>query len=118
MMIAHAQYFDDYYWMMIATIAGYAGISRREIEQLSEFEAYRSRYEKMLLAILRGGVRSGEFRDIDVDSIARSILQLLNITRWYRPGGSKSAADFAAESFDLVYRSLVAREVEVPSIKK
>ena len=87
-------------------------------EQLSEFEAYRSRYEKMLLAILRGGVRSGEFRDIDVDSIARSILQLLNITRWYRPGGSKSAADFAAESFDLVYRSLVAREVEVPSIKK
>ena len=118
MMIAHAEYFDDNYWMMIATIAGYGGITRREIEHLKEFEAYRSRYEKMLLAILRGGVRNGEFSDIDIDSVARSILQLLNITRWYRPGGSKNAADFAAESFDLVYRSLVAHDVEVPTIKK
>ena len=115
MMLAHARYFDTNYWMMIATIAGYGGITRREIEHLDEFEAYRSRYEKLLLAILRGGTKSGEFRDIDAHSIARSILQLLNITRWYRPDGQKTAADFAAESFDLVYRSLVPHAVDIPS---
>lgn len=115
MMLAHAKYFDDNYWMMIATIAGYGGITRREIEHLDEFEAYRSRYEKMLLALLRGGVRTKEFRDIDVASLARSILQLLNITRWYRPDGTKSAVDFANESFDLVYRSLVVQDIDIPS---
>ena len=115
MMLAHAKYFDDNYWMMIATIAGYGGITRREIEHLDEFEAYRSRYEKMLLALLRGGVRTKEFRDIDVASLARSILQLLNITRWFRHDGSKSAVDFANESFDLVYRSLVVQDIDIPS---
>lgn len=108
MMLAHAGYFDDHYWMMNATIAGYGGIARREIEHLTEFEGYRQRYEKLLQDILRGGTRSGEFRPMDVRAVSRSIFQLLNITRWYRPDGTKRAADFAAESYDLIYRSLAA----------
>ena len=111
MMTAHADYYDQNYWMMNATIAGYGGTTRREIEHITEFEAYRQRYEKLLLGILRGGVSNGEFRKVDIKSTARSILQLLNITRWYRPGGSKSAIDIAAENFDLIYRSLVNTNV-------
>lgn len=108
MMHAHAEYFDQHYWMMNATIAGYGGIARRDIEQLDEFEAHRVRYEKLLLGILRGGMRSGEFRELNPKAVARSIFQLLNITRWYRPDGSRRAVDFAAENYELIYRSLTA----------
>ena len=118
MMTAHARYYEDNYWMMNAVIVGYGGTSRREIEHISEFEAYRQRYEKLLLTILRGGVKSGEFRKVDVKSTARSILQLLNITRWYQPGGSKRAVDIAAENFDLIYRSLVDTNVNPLLINK
>ncbi len=116
MMRRHAAYFDDQYWMMNATIAGYAGIARRDIQGLQEFEAHRLRYEKLLHGILRAGVRSGEFRTLDIKSVARSILQLLNITRWYQPGGAKSAVDFAEENFDLVYRSLLAPGAREPNL--
>ena len=34
MMRRHAAYFDDQYWMMNATIAGYAGIARRDIQAM------------------------------------------------------------------------------------
>ncbi|MGR8950007.1 MAG: hypothetical protein ACU84Q_18340, partial [Gammaproteobacteria bacterium] len=111
MMTAHAQYYDDNYWMMNAIIAGYGGTTRREIENIAEFEAYRQRYEELLLSILRGGVDAGEFRKLDVKSTARSILQLLNITRWYRPDGAKRAVEIACENFDLIYKSLVDTDV-------
>ena len=108
LMLAHAEYFDRYYWMVNATIAGYGGITRREIEQLEEFEACRLDYEKLLMSIIREGVKQGRFRTIDPKSVARSVFQLLNITRWYRPDGKKNAQDFARENYELIAAAIAA----------
>lgn len=106
LMIAHAAYFEQNYWLVNATIAGYGGITRRELERIEEIDAFRTKYEKLLHRVLHAGIGSGEFRDIDVRAMSRSIYQLLNITRWYRPGGAKSATDIAGENYELLFRGL------------
>jgi AcrR family transcriptional regulator len=106
LMLAHAAYFEQNYWLVNATIAGYGGITRRELERIEEIDAFRTRYEKLLHRVLRAGVAGGEFHDIDVPATGRSIYQLLNITRWYRPGGDKSATDIAGENYALLFRGL------------
>lgn len=108
LMLAHADYFEQNYWLVNATIFGYAGTSRRDIERLEELESYRNSNTELLINILAGGVSAGEFRDIDPRSTARSIYQLLNITRWYRPGGKKTAADFAEANYQILMRGLGA----------
>jgi len=108
LMLAHAEYFDRNYWLVNATIVGYGGMTRRELERIDEIDAFRNRYEKLLHGVIRGGIRSGEFRNVDVRATGRSIFQLLNITRWYRPGGSKNATGIAADNFELVFGGLAA----------
>ena len=106
LMLAHAAYFEQNYWLVNATIAGYGGITRRELERIEDIDAFRMNYEKLLHRILRAGVTSGEFHDIDIPATGRSVYQLLNITRWYRPGGEKSATDIAGENYVLLCRGL------------
>lgn len=112
LMIAHATYFEQNYWLVNATIAGYGGITRRELERIEEIDAFRTKYEKLLHRVLRAGVASGEFHQLDVRATGRSVFQLLNITRWYRPGGSKSATDIAAENYELLFRGLSRRSAD------
>lgn len=109
LMIAHATYFEQNYWLVNATIAGYGGITRRELERIEEIDAFRTKYEKLLHRVLRAGVASGEFHQLDVRATGRSVYQLLNITRWYRPGGNKRATDIAAENYELLFRGLSRR---------
>ena len=108
LMVAHADHFDSNYWLVNATISAYAGITRREIERIEEFERLRRKNLKVLLGVLRGGIKSGEFREFDCHSMARSIYQLLNITRWYRPGGKRNAVEFARDNYELVIGGLRA----------
>ena len=108
LMVAHAEYFESHYWLMSATIAGYAGITRREIERLDEFEGHRNSYERFVHRVLRAGMKSGEFRQSDVKATTRAIFQLLNMTRWFRPDGKKPATDFARENFALLSGGLLA----------
>jgi len=107
-MIAHAEYFDSSYWMNVAGSTGYGGISRRELTRLDEIEDYRNKYEKLLSRIIRRGVQNGEFRKVNVKATVRAVYQLLNIMRWYRPGGGKCAADIAAENYELISGGLRA----------
>lgn len=109
LMIANGDYFERNYWIVNATIAGYGGITRRELLRIDEIEDYRARYEKLIHRVLRNGIKCGEFRTINVAATTRSIFQLLNITRWYRPGGKKTAVDFAAENFELVIGGVITR---------
>ena len=109
LMLAHAEYFDSKYWLVNATIAGYGGITRRELERIDEIEAFRNKYEKMLHRVPSSGIHSGEFRNLDVKATGRSIFQLLNITRWYRLGGKKNATDIAKENFKLIIDALSAK---------
>ena len=106
LMCAHAQHFENNYWLVNATIAAYGGISRRELEQLNDFEDYRRKYEKLVNTVIRGGIKKHEFRTVDVKETTRSIFQLLNITRWYRPGGARTAVDIASANFDLIIGGL------------
>lgn len=106
LMIAHAAYFEQNYWLVNATIAGYGGITRRELERIEEIDAFRTKYEQLLHRILHAGVASGEFHAVDIPATGRSVYQLLNITRWYRPGGAKSATDIAGENYALLFRGL------------
>lgn len=108
LMLAHADNFDQNYWLIIATINGYAGIARREIECLEAFERYRNGYARLLEQILKRGVKSGEFRKLDIQQTSRSVFQLLNITRWYRPEGKKKARDFARDNYALLIGGLSA----------
>lgn len=102
LMLAHAEYFESNYWMMAAGVIGYGGIARRELTRLDEIQRYRAAYEKLLLSIIRQGIRSGEFRNLDVKATALAVFQLLNVTYWYRPGGKRSAVEFAADNYALL----------------
>lgn len=106
LMTSHAAYFEEHYWMINATISGYGGIARRELERIEEIDEGRDKYQALLQQILTEGIKNGEFNDVDVDLMGRSIFQLLNITRWYRPGGKKNAVDIALDNFELVIGGL------------
>ena len=108
LMIAHAAYFEQNYWLVNATIAGYGGITRRELERIDEIELFRDRYGQLVHGVLVGGIKAGEFKPVDVKATTRSIFQLLNITRWYRPGGEQKARDIASNNFDLIFGGLAA----------
>lgn len=109
-MRAHAEYFDSNYWMMVAGTMGYGGIARRELIRKDEIQQYRSEYEKLLSGIIRHGIRTGEFRRVDVKATTLAVYQLLNITYWYRPGGSGTAVDFAMKNYELVRRGIERRK--------
>lgn len=106
-MAAHAEHFERNYWIVSATILGYGGIARRDIERLDEFESLRNKNESILVRLLRNGVLYGEFKSMEVKLVAMSIYQLLNISRWYRPGGTHTAVEIARKNYHLVAKSLL-----------
>lgn len=60
----------------------------------------RDRYERIFRAMFEEGIASGVFLAQDADLAAKAILGMCNsVVRWYRPGGSHTpeqiAADFA-----------------------
>ena len=111
-MIAHAEYFESHFWLVSATIVGYAGIARRELEHVEEFETCRMRYEQLLQRILLAGIRLGIFKTVDTKLTSLSIFQLLNISRWYRPGRVLGAVEIAARNFELITGGLRAGDPE------
>ena len=106
LMLAHAEFFEANYCKLVAGDIGYGGVSRQHLTNLHEVETFRSKYKNLLLAILRRGVKRGEFRDIDVKSTMLAIYSMLNMGRWYRPDGPRRATYFAAEYFRLVHAGL------------
>ena len=52
-MVAHAEYFEANYWMMVAGMTAYGGITRRELSKIDEIDGYRGDYERIIAAILR-----------------------------------------------------------------
>jgi len=109
LMQSHAEYFENNYWIVNATIAGYGGIARRELERIEEIDRCRDNYRDLLHQILSEGRDNGELRQLDIEAVGRSVFQLLNITRWYRPGGEKNAVDIASENFELIIGGLAAK---------
>ena len=50
--LSHAQYFDENFWMVSATIVGYGGVARRDMSERESFEMFRMKYLDMLKKIL------------------------------------------------------------------
>ena len=98
---AHARFFEDNFWAFTAMLIGFGGI--RHLNQRARAVYLRDQYEDVLRRILRDGVREGQFREIDPIVAGRAVLSVLNwMARWFKPGGSKRAQEFAREYADLL----------------
>ena len=77
--------------------------------KLSRIIAKRDAYEACLRRILAAGVRSGEFRRVDVKLASLALLGAINWTiKWYRPGGPRDAATIARAFSDVMIHGLEA----------
>ena len=71
-------------------------------ERAEQFRTRRREYERRIEAVLRAGVDSGEFRDVDPWLTARAWLGMHNYTYlWLKAGGRVSARDVAKPFADI-----------------
>jgi len=107
-MRAHARFFEANYAAFVTLLHGVSGLSR----QVSEQErVVRDRYEAMLRSALREAHNKGELQVVDVPATAIAVLSMMNwMSRWYKPGGSRRAEDFATEFFILIHDGLRPRQ--------
>ncbi len=78
-------------------------------ERAEQFRTRRREYERRIEAVLRAGVESGEFRDVEPWLTARAWLGMHNYTYlWLKAGGSVSARDVAKPFADIFIRGIGA----------
>jgi hypothetical protein len=69
--------------------------------------SYRREYERRVEAVLRAGVGSGEFRDLDPRLTALAWLGMHNYTYlWLKAGGRLSARDVAKPFAEIFFRGI------------
>lgn len=73
----------------------------------TQFDERRRAYEERIEAVLRAGVRSGEFRDLDPWLTARAWLGMHNYTYlWLKPGGQLEAGSVAKPFAEIFMRGI------------
>jgi AcrR family transcriptional regulator len=76
-------------------------------ERAARFRTRRREYERHVENVLRAGVETGEFRDVDPWLTARAWLGMHNYTYlWLKPGGAVSARDVAKPFADIFLRGI------------
>jgi AcrR family transcriptional regulator len=107
-MTAHADYFEANYWAFMTMLVGFGGI--RSPVRRGPVVGRRDRYEALLRQILADGIASGDFRPVDVATVSRAVLSLLNwMARWFDPEGSERASDLALRYVELLLDGIGAR---------
>jgi AcrR family transcriptional regulator len=82
--------YPDHVWVFLHEFPALTG------ERAAAFRERRRDYERQVESVLRTGVESGEFRDLDPWLTARAWLGMHNYTYlWLRAGGRLSARDVA-----------------------
>ena len=82
--------YPDHVWVFLHEFPALTG------ERAATFRERRQEYERRVEAVLRAGVESGEFRDLDPWLTARAWLGMHNYTYlWLRPGQRLTARDVA-----------------------
>ena len=82
--------YPDHVWVFLHEFPALTG------ERAAAFRERRRDYERQVESVLRSGVESGEFRDLDPWLTARAWLGMHNYTYlWLRAGGRLSARDVA-----------------------
>jgi AcrR family transcriptional regulator len=78
--------YPDHVWVFLHEFPALTG------ERAERFRQRRRQYERQVEAVLKAGVRSGEFRKLDPWLTARAWLGMHNYTYlWLKPGGRLSA---------------------------
>lgn len=104
-MVATAGFFAQHRAAWIA--ASNAFWTDRNRQQVDERMVRRHRFEQRLRQLIREGVESGEFRDVDPADAGRLILSAINwMHRWFDPQKEVSAEEFAARFADLVLNGM------------
>jgi AcrR family transcriptional regulator len=88
--------YPDHVWVFLHEFPALTG------EYAQQFRQRRRAYEERVEVILRAGIASGDFRDVDPRLTARAWLGLHNYTYlWLRPNGRLSAHDVARAFADI-----------------
>jgi AcrR family transcriptional regulator len=103
---AHAQHISENAPFYFAAALGYNELTDPVVK--ARVQRMRDTYEEMLRGIVRDGIESGEFRELDVKLAARAIISCLNwMARWWRPDGPDSAETIASEYVRLIIRGFL-----------
>jgi AcrR family transcriptional regulator len=92
----------DHVWVFLHEFPALTG------ERATMFRKRRGEYEKRVEAVLRAGVDSGDFREVDPWLTARAWFGMHNYTYlWLKPGGRLTAKD-VAEPFAAIFMQGIA----------
>ena len=93
--------YPDHVWVFLHEFPALTG------ERAAQFRDRRGEYEQRVEAVLRAGVESGEFRDLDPWLTARAWLGMHNYTYlWLKAGGRLSARDVAKPFAEIFMRGI------------
>ena len=99
--------YPDHVWVFLHEFPALTG------DRAAQFRERRREYERQVEAVLRAGVDSGEFRDIDPWLTALAWLGMHNYTYlWLKAGGRLSARDVAKPFADIFIRGIANRTDE------
>jgi AcrR family transcriptional regulator len=99
--------YPDHVWVFLHEFPALTG------ERAERFRRRRREYERRVEDVLRAGVASGEFRNIDPWVTARAWLGMHNYTYlWLRPGGRLSARDVAKPFAEIFLHGIGAQGAE------
>lgn len=104
-MVATASFFSQHRAAWIA--ASNAFWSERNQHRQDERLARRKAFENRLRELIREGVASGEFRDVDPADAGRLILSGVNwMHRWYDPAKTHTAEEIVERYADIVLNGI------------
>lgn len=93
--------YPDHVWVFLHEFPALTG------ERATAFRKRRQQYERRVEDVLRAGVESGEFRELDPWLTARAWLGMHNYTYlWLKPGHRLSARDVAKPFADIFIRGI------------
>jgi TetR/AcrR family transcriptional regulator, cholesterol catabolism regulator len=93
--------YPDHVWVFLHEFPALTG------ERAEQFRGRRRKYEQQVEGVLRAGVDSGEFRDIDPWLTARAWLGMHNYTYlWLKKGGRLSARAVAKPFAEIFMRGI------------
>jgi AcrR family transcriptional regulator len=93
--------YPDHVWVFLHEFPALTG------ERAAQFRDRRENYERRVEAVLRAGVESGEFRDLDPWLTTRAWLGMHNYTYlWLKAGGRLSARDVAKPFAEIFMRGI------------
>jgi TetR/AcrR family transcriptional regulator, cholesterol catabolism regulator len=93
--------YPDHVWVFLHEFPALTG------DRAERFRGRRQDYERRVEAVLRAGIETGEFRDIDPWLTARAWLGMHNYTYlWLKPGGRLSARSVARPFAEIFMRGI------------